>query len=66
MSTWVNGKWVSTPLATDIRLAYINSTPLSQVRLAPQGDSGWLAMWDQGNGPADESGYRELWISEYR
>lgn len=66
MSTWVNGKWVSTPLATDIRLAYINSTPLSQVRLAPQGDSGWLAMWDQGNGPGDESGYRELWLSEYR
>ncbi len=66
MSTWANNRWTSTPLATDVELPYINSVMLGQIRLAPQGSNGWLALWDQGNGPGDSLGYRELWASEFR
>jgi len=66
MSTWANNRWTSTALATDIELPYIGNTLLGQIRLAPSGSNGWLALWDQGRGPGDSLGYRELWASEFR
>ena len=66
MSTWRDGRWTSTAVASGIQLAYINGTPLSQVRLAPLGKGGWVAVWDEGKGPGDSSGFREIHMGEYR
>jgi hypothetical protein len=66
MSTWANGSWRSVPLTTNVELPYFGTTLVGQIRLAPQGGEGWLAQWDQGNGPGDTLAYRELWASEFR
>ena len=65
LSTWVNGAWTTDVLRSNTRLAYINSVLLSRVRLMPRGNAGWVALWNEGEGPGS-SGYRELWASDYR
>lgn len=66
MSTWTGGQWKSELLRSGIQLAFYNEVQLSTVRLAPQGTTGWLALWDEGHGRTTTTGYRELWAAEYR
>ncbi|RZI79182.1 MAG: hypothetical protein EOP38_26010 [Rubrivivax sp.] len=66
MSTWSNGGWQSQILRSGTQLSYINGVPLYTLRLTPQGSNGWLALWDEGLGYNDSTGYRELWAAEYR
>ena len=61
MSSWFDGQWVTRPVVNDIQPAYINGVPLSLMRLAPSMTGGWLALWNQGLGTSDTTGYRELW-----
>lgn len=66
MSTWEGGSWATSYLRSGTHLAFINHVLLSIPRLAPQGAKGWLAFWDEGHGPGDSDGYREIWGAEYR
>jgi hypothetical protein len=65
MSSWVDGQWLTRTVAANIQPAYYNTIPVGLMRLAPSLDGGWLALWDQGKGPGDTTGYRELWAGQF-